>query len=125
MAVDRGHVGAEPSPGLAASSLVESRVGLVGRVCSAPFVGVILVYRAVLSPILGGQCRFEPTCSRYALEAYRLWGPVKGTRLTVGRVLRCHPLSRGGLDPVELYEDAKDRGGTDDDGEQTPGGAEA
>ncbi|MEL6328056.1 MAG: membrane protein insertion efficiency factor YidD [Planctomycetota bacterium] len=65
-------------------------------------VAVIRLYRLVLSPLLGGHCRFEPTCSCYALEAYRLHGPIRGTRLTVQRILRCQPLCKGGYDPVPI-----------------------
>lgn len=79
-------------------------VGRWGRVFSWPFLGAIWVYRFTLSPLIGGHCRFEPTCSRYALGAYREHGPIRGTAMTVGRVLRCHPLSRGGYDPVPVNE---------------------
>ncbi|MEQ8317037.1 MAG: membrane protein insertion efficiency factor YidD [Phycisphaerales bacterium] len=60
----------------------------------------IRAYRVTLSPFVGGQCRFEPTCSRYALEAYHTHGPFKGTRLTLWRLARCHPFIKGGYDPV-------------------------
>jgi uncharacterized protein len=63
-------------------------------------LGAISLYRLTLSGWLGGQCRFIPTCSRYAEEAIRTHGAVKGSLLTVRRVLRCNPFSRGGLDPV-------------------------
>jgi len=113
-------------PGLAASSLVTPRLSRRARLGNMPFVALIRVYRVTLSPIVGGQCRFEPTCSVYALEAYRLWGPIRGTRLTLSRILRCTPLSRGGLDPVPIPEHpggaAKEH---TSDGHQTPGGAEA
>ena len=96
------------SMGLAASSMVESKVGWWGRVGNVPFLLVIRVYRAVLSPVIGGQCRFEPTCSRYAAEAYRLYGPLVGTRMTVGRICRCHPWNKGGFDPVRIPGDDGD-----------------
>ena len=70
------------------------------KVINAPFIAAILLYRATLSPFIGGQCRFEPTCSRYGLEAYRLHGPLRGTWLTASRVLRCNPFTKGGYDPV-------------------------
>jgi uncharacterized protein len=63
-------------------------------------LGGISLYRLTLSGWLGGQCRFSPTCSRYAEEAVRTHGAFKGSFLTVGRVLRCNPFGRGGLDPV-------------------------
>jgi putative membrane protein insertion efficiency factor len=63
-------------------------------------LGAISLYRLTLSGWLGGQCRFSPTCSRYAEEAIRTHGAVKGSFLMVRRVLRCNPFGRGGLDPV-------------------------
>jgi putative membrane protein insertion efficiency factor len=63
-------------------------------------LGAISLYRLTLSGWLGGQCRFSPTCSRYAEEAIRTHGAIKGSFLTAGRVLRCNPFGRGGLDPV-------------------------
>lgn len=60
----------------------------------------IHVYRYTLSPLMGGQCRFQPTCSAYALEAIRTHGPWRGTWLMVLRLGRCHPLCKGGWDPV-------------------------
>lgn len=86
--------------------MVESSVGWIGRVGSLPFVLLIRVYRVVLSPVIGGQCRFEPTCSVYALEAYRLYGPIVGTRMMVGRICRCHPWNKGGFDPVRIPDGA-------------------
>lgn len=60
----------------------------------------IRFYRYFLSPWLGSACRFEPTCSLYALEALDRHGAVRGTALTARRVLRCHPGCAGGIDPV-------------------------
>lgn len=76
--------------------------GALSRVLCAPIVVLIWVYRFTLSPIVGGQCRFEPTCSRYALEAFRVHGLIRGARLMCTRLLRCHPLHKGGYDPVPL-----------------------
>lgn len=69
-----------------------------------PFVCAILAYRAVLSPLMGGRCRFVPSCSEYALDAYRLHGPARGTWLTTTRILRCQPFAKGGFDPVPIPE---------------------
>jgi uncharacterized protein len=63
-------------------------------------LGAISFYRLTLSGWLGGQCRFSPTCSRYAEEAIRDHGAMRGSFLMVRRVLRCNPFGRGGLDPV-------------------------
>jgi len=61
----------------------------------------IRFYRRFLSRAKGGACcRFTPTCSQYALEALTLWGALLGSLLTVWRLLRCQPFSRGGYDPV-------------------------
>jgi putative membrane protein insertion efficiency factor len=54
----------------------------------------------LLAPIIGGFCRFEPSCSRYAEEALRRHGAARGTLLTVKRLMRCQPFHRGGFDPV-------------------------
>ena len=60
----------------------------------------IQAYRLLLSPLLGGCCRYEPSCSAYALEAVTRHGPLRGTWLALRRVLRCHPFRPGGYDPV-------------------------
>ena len=57
-------------------------------------------YRFFLSPWLGSSCRFEPTCSAYALNALAQHGAIAGTALAVGRIARCHPWCQGGYDPV-------------------------
>ena len=57
-------------------------------------------YRLLLKPWLGNACRFEPTCSRYALEALDRHGAALGSYLAARRVLRCHPWCDGGHDPV-------------------------
>jgi putative membrane protein insertion efficiency factor len=54
----------------------------------------------LLAPLVGGHCRFWPSCSVYAQEAIRKHGARRGTRLTLARLLRCQPLHRGGIDPV-------------------------
>jgi len=63
-------------------------------------VGLLKGYRALFSPWLGNQCRFEPTCSLYAIEAVERHGVVPGAWLATHRVLRCHPWCSGGCDPV-------------------------
>ena len=63
-------------------------------------VALVLVYRYALKPWLGNACRFEPTCSAYALEALQRHGAAAGVALSTGRLLRCHPWCQGGHDPV-------------------------
>jgi uncharacterized protein len=66
----------------------------------------VRAYRWFLSPWLGSACRFEPTCSRYALDALRDHGAVGGSYLAAHRLLRCHPWCSGGLDPVPNHGQA-------------------
>ena len=61
---------------------------------------ILRFYQAVLSPLLPAACRFEPTCSQYAVEAVQKHGPWKGLRLTALRLWRCRPGGYGGHDPV-------------------------
>ncbi|WP_300081507.1 membrane protein insertion efficiency factor YidD [Propioniciclava sp.] len=63
-------------------------------------IGMLRVYRAVISPLYGDVCKFHPTCSAYALDAVTTHGSVKGTWLALKRLARCHPWSLGGYDPV-------------------------
>lgn len=73
-----------------------TRMSLPARVLSA----LVRAYRLLLSPWLGSACRFEPTCSAYALAALERHGAAVGTYLTAARLLRCHPWCAGGPDPV-------------------------
>jgi putative membrane protein insertion efficiency factor len=63
-------------------------------------MGVVRGYRLLLSPWLGSACRFEPTCSVYALQALERHGAAAGSYLTVHRLMRCHPWCAGGSDPI-------------------------
>lgn len=78
------------------------------RAAGAParllLIALIHVYRATLSGVLGGQCRFYPSCSSYALDAIRLHGAIKGTLLAMWRIARCGPFTDGGVDPVPPAE---------------------
>jgi hypothetical protein len=70
------------------------------QILSAPFILLIKLYQWVISPWLGPQCRFTPTCSQYGIEALQKYGPIKGLWLTVKRIARCNPWGGHGPDPV-------------------------
>ena len=61
---------------------------------------LIQIYRRSISPLFPPSCRFQPTCSQYGLEAIEKFGAIKGTWMTLKRILRCHPFHSGGYDPV-------------------------
>ena len=63
-------------------------------------VMLIRGYQVAISPLLPASCRYYPSCSAYALEAFERHGVIKGFRLSLGRILRCHPFRPGGYDPV-------------------------
>lgn len=66
------------------------------------FMSIIRFYRRYISPLKGApSCRFVPTCSQYAYEAFEKYGTLKGAYLTVRRLLKCHPFHKGGYDPLE------------------------
>jgi putative membrane protein insertion efficiency factor len=70
------------------------------RLANKFLIGIILFYRAVISPLKPPTCRYYPTCSEYAIEAIQKHGPLKGTWLGIKRVFRCHPWGGHGMDPV-------------------------
>jgi putative membrane protein insertion efficiency factor len=63
---------------------------------------LVRMYQATLSPFIGRQCKFQPTCSNYFIQAVEIHGAVKGSRLGLWRILRCNPFTKGGFDPVPL-----------------------
>jgi uncharacterized protein len=62
-------------------------------------IAIVRVYQWTLSPIVGQQCRFQPTCSRYFIEAVKKYGAIRGGWRGVKRICRCHPWNQGGYDP--------------------------
>jgi uncharacterized protein len=89
--VDRSDPAAGPVP-----SVPEKGPTAVTRALMAAVAG----YRRFISPLLPPRCRFEPSCSAYALEALRVHGAVRGLWLAVARIARCQPFNPGGYDPV-------------------------
>ncbi len=65
------------------------------------FIFIIKFYKKFISPFLGRNCRFYPTCSSYSLEAIEKYGAIKGGYMSVKRILKCNPFHPGGYDPVD------------------------
>jgi putative membrane protein insertion efficiency factor len=72
----------------------------LGAPARVTLIGLIHLYRLTLSGWLGGQCRFYPSCSRYAEEAIRLHGATRGSLMSAWRIVRCGPFTQGGVDRV-------------------------
>ena len=70
------------------------------RLPQKALMGLVMAYRLLISPALGSNCRFEPSCSAYSLQALGQHGALAGSYLTLRRVARCHPWCDGGHDPV-------------------------
>ncbi|TXI35518.1 MAG: membrane protein insertion efficiency factor YidD [Niabella sp.] len=70
------------------------------KILSLPFIFLIRFYQLVISPWLGPKCRYTPTCSQYALEAFKKYGILKGFWLSIKRISSCHPWGGSGYDPV-------------------------
>jgi len=79
----------------------------MGKFFSAVFIFLIKVYQYAISPLLGSNCRYSPTCSSYAIQAIQEWGPLKGSWLGIKRIGRCHPWGGEGYDPVPKKNSAK------------------
>ncbi len=71
------------------------------RLPSRAIIVTVKLYQASLSPIIGRQCRFTPTCSQYFIEAVEKYGAIRGGLMGAWRILRCNPFGRGGYDPVK------------------------
>ena len=70
---------------------------------------IIRLYQICISPLFGRNCRFAPTCSKYAIDAIGKNGAIRGTRLAVIRIFKCHPFNPGGYDPVPDLEKKHDK----------------
>lgn len=80
------------------------------RLLAWPLIALVRCYRYAVSPWLGANCRFDPSCSTYAEEALRLHGAVRGSLLAARRIGRCHPWGGSGYDPVPGTADARHDG---------------
>jgi len=74
--------------------------GRASRLLSRPLLGLVWLYRVVVSPLLGANCRYQPSCSEYARDALLRHGAFRGSVLVVRRIGRCHPWGGSGYDPV-------------------------
>ena len=78
-----------------------SKIVNTAETCAVKFLlSLIKIYKLFLSPLLGNNCRYHPTCSSYALEALETHGLIKGLYLSIKRVSKCHPLGGSGIDHV-------------------------
>ncbi len=68
---------------------------------SKGLIKIIRFYQKFISPLKGPTCRFYPTCSSYSIEAIKKYGPIKGSYLSLIRILKCHPFHPGGYDPLK------------------------
>lgn len=75
-------------------------MSFIGKVLALPLRGLVWIYRNAISPLIGANCRYQPTCSAYAEEALRNHGAFRGGWLTLKRIGRCHPWGDSGYDPV-------------------------
>jgi len=71
------------------------------------FIGVVKLYQAVVSPLIPQRCRHLPTCSEYTIEALRVFGPFKGTYLSIKRIISCRPGGSHGYDPLPKKDSSK------------------
>lgn len=89
----------------------------VRRASVWPLILLVRIYQGTLSPIMGRQCRYVPTCSNYAIDALKEFGPIRGSWVALRRILRCHPFARGGYDPAPIRGSGRFVDETGDDAE--------
>ena len=84
---------------------------VASRVLAKPLIWLVRLYRLAISPWLGMNCRYQPTCSNYAIEALRVHGVFRGSWLAAKRIGSCHPWGGSGYDPVPGTEDENNEAG--------------
>lgn len=77
------------------------------RLAAQAVIAAVRLYQLTLSPLVGGHCRYRPTCSQYFIEAVRKRGVLRGVLKGTWRILRCHPWAKGGYDPVDPPGDGR------------------
>jgi putative membrane protein insertion efficiency factor len=80
---------------------------MLNKIIIFPFVLFIRLYQLIISPMLGSNCRFIPTCSEYAMESLREYGLIKGIFLSIKRIGKCHPWGSHGYDPIPTKMEKK------------------
>ena len=80
---------------------------MLNKILIFPFVLFIRVYQLIISPMLGSNCRFIPTCSEYAMESLKEYGLIKGIFLSIKRIGKCHPWGSHGYDPIPTKMEKK------------------
>ena len=80
---------------------------MLNKIVTLPLILLIRGYQLILSPLLGSNCRFMPTCSEYAMESLKTHGLIKGTFLIMKRIGKCHPWGGHGYDPIPTKMDKK------------------
>lgn len=73
---------------------------MLKKILITPMIFLIKGYQLLLSPLLPATCRYQPTCSHYSVEALKKHGFLKGSKLAIKRIMRCHPWGGSGYDPV-------------------------
>ena len=73
---------------------------MLNKIVTFPLILLIRGYQLIVSPMLGSNCRYMPTCSEYAKESFKAYGLIKGTYLTIKRIGKCHPWGSHGYNPI-------------------------
>jgi len=73
---------------------------VINKILTFPIILIIKFYQFFISPFLGQNCRYIPSCSEYAIESLKIYGPLKGFYLAIKRIFKCHPWGGKGFDPV-------------------------